>query len=253
MHVPGVEIAMSARGVLATLVLTLLAVVLAPVAPVSAGTLPDASVRVADVAREGPRDTIIATVWGRCAPGFEFQDLEVEFLQDGLSRPPSFGQPFPCDGEWHRQTVWSLEADFHPGRATVTARLSVTDAETGDPGQQAVVTKDIWVRAAAAIRLPATATLTPHRLIRLTVAARCDRPWVLSDFLISATQDGNFGGVRREIPCDGDFHRRTVWLRSGGTPFHRGTALVDASVSLLDPEFFDPVTTATASRSVTVQ
>lgn len=238
----------------------LLAVVAAP-RPADGATAstssPAVELRINAQAYEGPRGTILADLRGRCAPGYVFADLVLDFSQGDVTTPSVSGSPFPCDGRWHGQRVMSLEA-FEPGPATLTARLSVVDAETGDPGPQVVVTQAIYVRPAAKIELPRTAELRPHAVVKMVVRARCDAPWVLQDFYISATQgtypDVAFDDALLDLTCDGVTRSVTVLLQSTtGVAFHRGALLVDADITLLDPEQFDPVTQVRASRTVTVR
>lgn len=220
--------------------------------PSSGTTLPDAEVRISAQAYEGPRGTILASLRARCAPGFEVADLVIQFSQGDVSTPPRSAATLPCDGEWHRQSVSSDEA-FEPGKATMTALLSVTDAETGEPGDPAFVVQEIYVRPAARIWLPRYAVLKANGVVRLVVYARCDAPWVLQDFLVDGTQGGLFdSSPPLPIVCDGEVRPVTVWLSPEGAAFRRGGLLVNGALSLLDPEFFDPVTTATATRWITV-
>jgi hypothetical protein len=238
---------------LGILLTTALAAALLQSAP-SSGAVPDAEVRINAQAFEGPRGTILASLRLRCAPGFVFSDLVLEFSQGDIVTPPTLGSPIPCDGQWHLKRVSSDEA-FEPGPATLSARFSVLDEETGDPGDQAFQSKQIFVRPAARIWLPSTAVLTKAGDVRLVVRGRCDAPWLLQDFLIEGSQAA---GTRvafdlLTIPCDGKVRPRTAVLHRDSGRFTRGPLQVLAALSLLDPEFFDPVTTATASRVVQVR
>lgn len=244
----------------ALLVMTaLLAALLQPAPAVSVTTVPDAELFIKAQAYEGARGTIYADLRLRCAPGFVFADLVLDFSQGGVVTPSLFGRSFPCDGNWHLQRVQSSEA-FDPGRAMLTARLSVTDLQTGDPGRQAVVTQSIYVRPAAKIELAATAVLRPHHVVRLTLKVRCDAPWIGQGLYVEAVQ-GNavpFAQDNESFPdvpltCDGVLRSHAFWFKSNtARPFTRGRMTLSASLSLLDPEFFDPVSSATANRSVTV-
>lgn len=218
---------------------------------------PVAELHIHGQAYEGQRDAILASLSGRCAPGYEFADLVLDFAQGDVVTPSTLGAPFPCDGRWHTQRVSSLEGAFEPGRATLTGRLSVIHRVTGDPGPQAVDVRSIYVRPAAKVVVPRTARLGADGVIRLVVLARCDAPWVLSDFYISANQ-GEFPTIGSDdalldLICDGVTRPVTVWLSSSPVAFHRGLLRVDAEISLLDPEQFDPVTQARTTRMVAVR
>jgi hypothetical protein len=238
---------------LAVLLTTALAAAFIHTAP-TAGAAPDAQVRIDPRAFEGPRGTILASLRLRCAPGFEFSDLVIEFRQGDVITPPTLGSAIPCDGRWHRQKVSSPEA-FEPGAATMSARLSVIDAETGDPGEQAFESTRIFVRPAARVWLPPTAKLTRAGDVRIVVRARCDEPWLLQDFLVEGSQAAGtrYAFDLLSLPCDGTVRPRTAILERDSGRFTRGRLEVMAALSLLDPEFFDPVTTATASRVVQVR
>jgi hypothetical protein len=238
------------------LVLALMAAFLQ--SPPASAAVPDASVAINPQAFEGQRHTIVGNVWARCAPGFEFAGLAIDITQ-GASVGAESGSSVVCDGEWHKQTFKTSEENWVPGPATVTARLSVTDVVTGDPGRQGVQTKDIYVRPGAKIELPATATLRPHGVVRLVIKARCDKPWVLSEFGLEANQGAfphlaSSGYNSDTFPkCDGALHSLTIFLQSSPTSFKRGWMTVDAHIHTLDPVEFDPAPSATAQRAVKVQ
>ena len=109
---------------------------------------------------------------------------------------------------WRRQQFSTPDEAYDPGPATVTARLRVTDIATGAPGTPGVQTKQIYVRPGAKIELPATATLGPNGAVRLVLRARCDKPWVLAEFGLSASQgefpnQANWSTVSDTYPtCD---------------------------------------------------
>ncbi len=244
------------RNLVAVVALTLTGAFLH--SPPATAAPPDAAVAINPQAYEGPRGTILGSLFAKCAPGFEFAGLVIDVSQADVAPPPFAGRSVTCDGNWHKQTFSTDEA-FHPGPATVTARLSVTDIDTGDPGMQGVQTRDIYVRPAAAVKLPATATLRPHGVLRIVVQARCDRPWVVGDFGVDA-QQGEFPDLAAgtaylsaQPNCDGKFHSRTFYVQSvQDVAFHRGWALVSGAVTLYDVDNGDPVTAAGATRWVRV-
>lgn len=225
---------------------------------VAAATTPDAGVHVDSQAYEGPHHTILAGLRARCSPGFEYADLVVDFRQGQVTTPSVHGSAVPCDGSWHRQRVSSLEG-FRPGRASVTARLSVTDATTGDPGRQGVHATLIYVRPAALVLLPDTATYRPHHVVQLVTRARCDAPWMLSGYDVQVTQGDGAGSASDSASsstrpvCDGALHTVTFWFHSEtGTAFHHGPLRVESFLTVLDPDSFDPVAQARAARTVAV-
>jgi hypothetical protein len=243
------------RTVIAVVALALTGAFL-PNAPASAATLPDASVAINPQAYEGQRHTIIGSLFARCRSGFEFADLVIDVSQGSMSTTLA-GKSLTCDGQWHKQQFSTPEEGWTTGPASVTARLSVTDVTTGDPGKQGVQTRSIYVRPGAKIELPSTATLTSQG-IRLVIKARCDKPWVLSEFGVSATQ-GTFPNQASASfnsdtfpTCDGALHSLTVFLKSSPTAFKKGWVTVDSHIHTLDPEQFDPAPSATATRAVKV-
>lgn len=226
-------------------------------APASAA-IPDASVHIHRQAFEGQNGTILASYKTRCAPGFEFAEAVIDFSQGSVSTPSTFGQPIPCDGKWHEQKTTSLEA-FQPGAATMAIRMSVIRTDSGDPGKQAFESAPIFVRAAAASVIPASATLLANHVVKVVVQARCDKPWVLQEFGITATQDEfpnqkSASQYSQTYPvCDGKLHPRTFLLKADPGNFHKGKLRVDTSITVLDPQSFDPVAQANQSRTVTVK
>jgi hypothetical protein len=206
-------------------------------------------------ADEGARGTILATVRVRCEPGHEVVDLSLEFSQAGVTQPVLSGPGFPCDGRWHELGVSSLEG-FDPGPATLTARLTVADSGTGAVAPPAVDTQQVEVVPAAAVRLPGTAVLRPDGGVRLVLRARCATPWVLQELTVRASQ-GDDPTVASDdaapaLVCDGDWHRVVVLLGSADPAFTRGPAQVEAVVTVLDPESFDPVAQARETATVRI-
>ena len=245
-------------GMLSIVVGVGLMVVVAPPQPAGGATTyagPVAELHIGAQAYEGQRGTILADLRGRCAPGYQVTELALVFSQGDLVTPSLLEQPFPCDGRWHRQRVASLEA-FSPGPAVLTARVSVVP-NGGGQVRLVSTTTSIYVRPAAKIELPATVKLRPHGVVKVTFRARCDAPWVLQDLHLTATQ-GEFPSIAGDdayldLTCDGTMHPFTVWLRSEPVAFHAGRLRLDGSITLLDPQEFDPVAQATATRVVRVR
>lgn len=214
---------------------------------------PDGEVRVQGQAYEGQYDTFTGTLRLTCRPGLRVARLGLTFTQDFVS-PESVQPTAPvCDGRWHRQTFSSFEG-FHPGRATVDARMVLVDAASGEPRGEVATSGSVYVRPGARVLLPRWAELRPGGVIRVRVHGRCDEPWVLPDFSVSATQFEGFAFASQQldIPCDGDYHARTASLRSSGREFARGWIRLDGSISTLDGVNFDPAVHASASRAAWV-
>ena len=226
--------------------------------PTASAAVPDASVNINPQAFEGQRNTIVGHVWARCAPGFRFAGLTVKVTQAGFSSTMS-GRSIACDGVWRRQQFSTPDEAYDPGPATVTARLRVTDIATGAPGTPGVQTKQVYVRPGAKIEIPATATLGPNGAVRLVLRARCDKPWVLAEFGLSASQgefpnQANWSTVSDTYPtCDSAFHTRTFEMLATQGSFHKGWLRVDGYIHTLDPVEFDPAPSTTATRMVKVQ
>ena len=106
------------------------------------------------------------------------------------------------------------------------------------------------------MELPATVELRPHAVVKATVRARCDAPWVLQSFSVHATQ-GAFPSIASDdeyldVPCDGVQRPFTIWFRSAPVAFHRGWLRLDSEITLLDPEQLDPVMQVCSTRVVRV-
>ena len=226
--------------------------------PTASAAMPDASVSVNPQAFEGQRNTIVGNVWARCAPGFKFAGLTIRLTQAGFSATTT-GKSIPCDGVWRKQQFITPQEAWDPGPATSTARLRVTDINTGAQGTPGVQTRQIYVRPGAKIEIPATATLRPNGVVKLVLRARCDKPWVLTEFALSASQ-GEFPNQATwntdsdTYPtCDGAFHTRTFEMLATQGNFHKGWLRVDSHIHTVDPDEFDPAPGAIATRMVKVQ
>lgn len=214
---------------------------------------PAAAVRVETHAREGQGGTILGHLVARCSPGHVFQELTFEVTQNGFTSPGQQLGPIGCDGAWHRLAFTSFDG-FDPGRAVISARLTVIDGQSGDPAPQAVDSAAVWVRPAAKVTLPSGARVS-HGAVALWVNARCDRPWVEPDLAVSVGQGqvGATGVVTRgQLTCDGRWHLLRLRAAPVTGAFHRGRVDVLAYLTVYDPESFDPVAQASASRSVAV-
>ncbi|WP_395690611.1 hypothetical protein [Nocardioides sp.] len=222
---------------------------------VAGSSSPVAAVHVHAQAYEGPRGTILAGLRGRCAPGYRVDELRLDFVQGEVTTPSVLGQPFPCDQRWHELRVSSLEA-FQPGPAALTATVTVVRTGSGDRAQVADA-RAIYVRPAAQVLLARVAHLGADGALTVPAQARCDAPWVLQDLLASATQGDGVGApsgyALADLVCDGRLHPVTFTITSVSAPYVRGWVRLDASLTLLDPDSFDPVTQATATRTAWVR
>ncbi|MBS2936674.1 hypothetical protein KDN32_02830 [Nocardioides sp. J2M5] len=237
------------RIVVVSLLTALAALLLGPGAAVA--QTPPGEVRVQGRAYEGQFDTFRGTLRVTCRPGLRVSELGLTFVQDFTS-PESLIPTVPtCDGRWHVVSFSSYEG-FHPGRATVRVRMALVDATTAAPAGEVATEGSVYVRPGARVLLPRRVDLRRDGGLRATVWGRCDEPWVLQGFSVSASQDEGFvfGSTLLDIPCDGAWHARTAVIRSAGDPFHRGPVRLDASITTLDGVNFDPAVSAGASRWV---
>lgn len=234
------------RIVVGSLLATLAALLLG--APPGTAQDPPGEVRVQGQAFEGQFDTFRGTLRVSCRPGLRVAEVGLTFVQDFTS-PESLQPTLPvCDGEWHVVT-WSSYEGFHPGRATVLARVALVDAATGSPVDEIRTAGSVYVRPGARVVLPSRVD-HDRGTIRARVVGRCDEPWVLQGFFVAASQDdgSTFASTHLDIPCDGAWHARTAVLRPSAGRFHRGPVVLDGEISTLDGVNFDPAVFAIASR-----
>lgn len=212
-----------------------------------------ARVQIARLAHEGPRGTILADLRAACRPGFVATELTVtfdqgEFTFTGLENVGAI----VCDGRWHHVDVSGPEG-FDTGEAVLTARLTVTKVATGAT-RVAADRETVWVRPAAAVRSAHTLRIADDGTVRVRLLARCDAPWLATQISVQVTQGDVTGSAFRTddgfVTCDDGWHRVTLTVAPSAGQFHRGPARADASIDLLDPEFFDPVTQATSTTHV---
>lgn len=222
-----------------------------------AAVVPAAEVQVSPRAREGQGGTIRASLLARCATPYTFQELSVEFSQGGFTAPSMQLRAVACDGQWHGVAVTSQEG-FDPGHASLSARMTVIDDVTGDPARQAVDTQAIWVRPAARVVI-SNAHLLSNGAVVIRLRARCDRPWVESSLTLSLTQGVGENGVGASprfpsggVVCDEVWHAVDLRTRKH-SGFRRAPARMDATLTVFDPLSFDPVSQASAGRSVLIR
>lgn len=212
---------------------------------------PVAAVRLPGVMREGPHGAILGSVKARCASGYALQEIVVEVHQGDLVSTHAITSGLTCDDAWHR-VGFITDEGFAPGRAQANARMTVIDEVHGDPAPQAVDDRAIWVRAAAALRLPRHARLRSGDVV-LKTRYRCDEPWLQSETVVFVSQGQASAAASvpaQSLACDDAWHRLRLRATPSGEPFHRGRALLDGYFQVADPYSFDPVAQAHATRRV---
>jgi hypothetical protein len=220
----------------------------APTASPAEAATPGAVVRIDGPAHEGPRGQILLDLRLSCRPGLTVSRLALVFSQGDVVGPQELANPPACDGRVHRLRHGSVEG-FDPGQAHVDIAVTLVDTVSGAARGTVDRSKDVFVRPAARVWLPRTATLTSDGAVRAVVRGRCDEPWTPGDFYVSGSQDGSFGDALLDITCDGRVHARVVTLRSVAAVFTAGRIEMSAELTVFD-EFFDPVAQGRASRSV---
>lgn len=226
----------------------------AAVGPAGADLPPPGAIEVPGPAHEGHDATFTGTVLVRCDEGLVASELVMAFEQDGTTTPERAATALPtCTGEWESLDYRSDEG-FAPGPVTVHVRMVLVDAATDEAAGTVAVSAPIHVRPAAKVRLPRTARLRPNGLLTFGARIRCDQPWENYATFMSARQGTVAAEPRvvRDVPCDGDYRLRRVWLRPDEGAFTVGRARVAVEVVLTDADFeFGPE--AYASRRVRVR
>jgi hypothetical protein len=222
--------------------------------PAGADDQPAGEVEVPGPAYEGEDTTFTGTIRVRCEAGLAVGELAMSFEQQAVTTPERTATAPPtCTGAWEDLDYRSDEG-FTPGSVTVHVRLVLVDAATDEVQEQVEVSESIYVRPAARVRLPRTATLRPNGLLTYRARIRCDAPWQNYATFMSAAQGTVAAEPRvvRDVPCDGVYRVRRVWLRPTEGDFSRGRARVSVEVVLVDSDFdFGPG--AWASRRVRVR
>jgi hypothetical protein len=244
---------MTRRTLTQLLVLVLGTIGVAFWVPTSAasGATPVAQVDVLSPGREQQFDNFSGEVRARCDPGFEFQELSFHGVQGSNVQDWTTSAPgFTCTGYWQR-IKYSSGPGFVAGQAaTVTARLTVISSTTGDPADQAVDTGSVWVRPATAIVFRNWPTLKPDGTAVVHLKARCDRPWVEPELIVTLTQDNHSSQMIPSMTCTSGFKWFDLRTPAADGLFHKGPARVDGSLIVLDPNSFDPVAATQIFREV---
>ena len=221
------------------------------------GGRPAAQIDISPYAKELARGAMLVHLTARCAPGHVVQELVLDYAQGTVQVSWPATVDLPCDGRWHRLRVTGPEA-FEPGHADVSARLTILDQSTGDPAPQAVDSQRVWVEPAAKVKVGSHAKLRSDGSAVLSVWVRCDQPWIVQDLVVELRQ-GAMGGtaIRTDefFPCDDRWHHFLLEIAPSDptTPFTRGPADVQALLSILDAEHFDPVTQARHLTTVRIR
>ncbi len=221
---------------------------------VSARTaLPPVEVRVGQEGAVGRFGSVTVPVLYRCQRPWIVAGLYVQASQGGVTGRAFRSAGLTCDAAWHRVV---LEAGSGTGEpfladyADIDVTVDIQDPISFDPVEQATASARIWIAPAARIRVEGA--VLHHGAVLVTVAARCQRPWVVQQFSASVSQRRGFvfGAVSAStgLTCDAAWHRITLRVR-GAESFVRGPARVEAGLFVLDPVDFDPVDADSSSRT----
>ncbi|MGD9959501.1 hypothetical protein [Nocardioides sp.] len=216
---------------------------------------PAVELRVGQEGSVGRFSSVSIPVLYRCQRPWLVAGLYVEVNRGAVTGFGARTAGLTCDGTWNRVLV-GADSDtgepFAAGYAEVRLTMDVQDPVTFDPVDQATASARIWIAPAARIVVD-RAVLGPDGSVRVTVSARCQRPWVLSEYSVSVSQREGFvyGSAFRDtgLVCDALWHRTTLRV-VGSEPFVRGRAIVGAGIYVLDPVDFDPVGADAVSRTV---
>lgn len=221
-------------------------------APAHAGDPPTAEVRLPGPAHQGADGTFTGRLRVRCAVGHEVTSVDLSFAQRGATTTTGEPAVLPvCTGEWESVGYTSGEG-YRAGRsATVAVELTVADG-SGATGT-VTLTRDLYVRPAARVRFPDQVTLLDSGEVRARVRVRCDEPWSNFATFVGIAQGGvaHEPRVVEDVPCDGDYRRRTALLVPDDGAFETGRARLTVDVILEDPDDFGPEITATRRVWVT--
>lgn len=218
-----------------------------------AARLPQVKVKdVGDVWQYGEAIVAVST---RCFDGAIVQELTVDVDQGGLSSNGDGTEGVVCDGVQRVVPVvvdTTSGDDFLSGSATMTARLTVLDPETGDPLPQGVSTGKVYLRPPAVVAVangPVRLNANGNAVVRASI--KCQPGWLVPGLGVTVSQNGGRivgGSDVKGVPCDGSFHEYafTVIPRK---PFVAGGVKVSASARVFDPDTYDPVDTALADTN----
>jgi hypothetical protein len=221
--------------------------------PAASGATPVAQVDVLSPGREQQFDNFSGEVRALCSPGYEFQELSFHGVQGSNAQDWTTSAPgFKCNGTWQRISYSSGPGFVAGQNATVTARLTVISSATGDPAPQAVDTASIWVRPATAITFLHWPTIKPDGTAVVHLRARCDRPWVEPELIVTLTQDNHSSQMIPSMTCTSGNKYFDLRTPASDGRFHKGPARVDGSLIVLDPNSFDPVAATQIFRMVQI-
>jgi hypothetical protein len=228
-------------------------------APPALATVPPASVQVQAPGQVGLHQTAIVPLQVRCRVGLESRNLVVTVTQhvpDGTATGSrTVPSPLRCNGTWHSISVElgidsGATADFEPGQAKVTARLTVRNPATGGTPPAGTDTRFIALLAPAEVEL-GTAPIRHGSggVARVPVRIRCQIPWLPVELIVEVSQnDGSLHGQTiiladdSRLVCDGEWHRVLVYVHPDGQgdKFFTGPAQVTVFFDIQDPVNFEP-------------
>ncbi|HET8614244.1 MAG TPA: hypothetical protein VFL94_01880 [Actinomycetales bacterium] len=250
---------MKRRTSLAAIVGVLAILLGVAVAPPALATVPPASVQVLAPGQIGQHESAIVPLQVRCRVGLESRNLVVTVTQDvpdgTATGSATVRDPLRCNGTWHTLSVElgidaTATADFEPGQAKVTARLTVRNPATGGTPAAGTDTRFIKLLAPAEAEL-GTAPIRHGSggVARVPVRIRCQIPWLPVELIVEVAQNDGFlhgqtiissGDTR--LVCDGEWHRVLVYVGpdTAGDKFFTGPAQVTVFFDIEDPVNFEP-------------
>lgn len=220
--------------------------------------LPQVELKLGEEGSIGQFETVRIPILYRCDSPWIVAGFNLHVHQGDLFGDFFTDQGFRCDGAWHHRTIVmssSTGAPFERGYADIEASLDIQDPQEFDPVGQAQVFQQLWL-APAARAVVDSAVRNADRTVTVTLSLRCQRPWIVQEWGASVAQnDGRiFGSAYRTtgVVCDQQWKKVSIRV-TGSSPYVRGPAVVTGSISLLDPDNFDPVGAGSDTKTLTLR
>jgi hypothetical protein len=216
--------------------------------------LPAVEVAIGQEGAVGRFESVSIPVLYRCQRPWIVSGLDVNVTQGGVSGTAFRETGLVCNARWHHVSVGvstGSGGSFGRGFADVNVSITVQDPESFDPVDQARTSKHLWIAPAARI-VVVSAVLKPDGSVVVTLSARCQRPWLLSFWTASVSQNDGFvsGSTSGTSGVVCNQRAQTIVARvTGNEPFVPGSAVVSGGLFVQDPVDFDPVDSDTASRT----